>query len=143
MVARRNGNNTPRRHNTERKQPKYPHFVKNEEYFRRLRLPRAAQSWALVVIGRFSPRFLGLMRRQWEDGDVAYEEISLATTCLATPPCCVTSFNKATRGRVSPARVRFQPSWRCERVAAARARDGAGEPIALFHPVKNRSCLSR
>ena len=90
------------RNHTERKQPKYPHFVKNEEYFRRLRLPRAAQSWALVVIGRFSPRFLGLMRRQWEEGDVAYEEISLATTCLATPPCRVTSFNKATRGRVSP-----------------------------------------
>ena len=108
------------------------HWRLNSAFTSRVRPEHRA--WSLVCVGRYSLTFLlGTMAPQWSDGVIAYEEISLPTSCLAhSNNCTVAPFGTLVDAR----RVRFRPSWDCAKMQNMSHSTG----LAFWHPVKQIHC---
>ena len=121
---------------------RYAHFRRNERYL--LRHPPWSHLWSLVSIGRYSVHFLrDLMLPQWQQGQICYEEVSLPTTCRASPNCTLKTLDEAFDVRHLQYRAPHAEGrwWSCRHftsIGTQRSRCGRPE---LWHPMKDRRCL--
>lgn len=99
---------------------------------------------SLVAIGRYSSRFLRAMAARWGAGVVGYEEILLPLTCstLGEPHCRMASWQEGDwrtwrEGGGERPHLHHANASGCAEFLEARVRASN----ALWHPVKNRSCL--
>jgi len=119
--------------------PRYVHWARHGELL--ARLAPENRTYSLVSAGRFSVRFISeILAPRWEaDEPLAFEEIGIPAACtLAGARCSMATISLATM-RVPTRNFRYRPEWSCDEYLAARAWHAAH---GLWHPVKNRSCLS-
>ena len=115
--------------------PGYSHWRNNEAYLSRV--PKQKWSWSLVSIGRYSRRYItDIMPRSWKSMGVVYEEIGIPVSCLMETGCTLASFRK---GSSLGAHIRYKPTFRCEEALRTRTRC----KNEIWHPVKNRECLTQ
>lgn len=127
--------------------PSYYHYANNPAVVSLVPEPM----WALVSMGRYSPRFFDIIAaRFWHRGVTGYEEILLPMACYlentATPGTCrMWAFHRGRGplqgiGNLGVAKhFRFTPSFSCEVFLSALQRSEE----QLWHPVKGRGCIAR
>jgi len=138
--------------------PYYGHWLLNPDLVQAT--PPQKRMWSIVVIGRYSRRMLDLLMANWDAGMLGYEEITMPMLCLNSPGCSLSQFGVrgaitqelSSRDMLRPypekpnfangafysSKVQFRPEWTCQEYL----RDRLNGTLALWHPVKDRSCLT-
>ena len=110
-------------------------------------VPPSRRLRALVSVGRYSTRFLHLLRRHYWNTAVGFEEILLPVACAAAAanvrrfgPCTMSALSSGagvTSHRMA-SHFQYRPAFACTEFRSALA----AQTNELWHPIKERSCVA-
>uniref|UniRef100_A0A7S4F3N6 Protein xylosyltransferase n=1 Tax=Chrysotila carterae TaxID=13221 RepID=A0A7S4F3N6_CHRCT len=125
----------------------YYHWERHPGLLRHV--PMSKRVHSLVSIGRYSHKFLKMVRRRyWQQGLTGYEEILLPVACATAGGSAKRRAEACEMAALSPGagvrnlhlakHFRYRPEFTCEEFLQSYRR----QENVLWHPVKNASCLA-
>jgi len=125
----------------------YSHWARHANSTLLRQVPEVRRLRALVSIGRYSSRFLHLLRRWfWSRGIVGFEEILLPVACASAAanvwrygPCTMAALSSGSgvRSHHLASHFQYRPVIPCDEFVVALA----ASTNELWHPVKERECV--